>query len=1185
MLSIDTIQQVRELNILDVVSKYVPLKRSGTIYKGCCPFHDESTPSFTVNENKNIFKCFGCGKGGDAISFVMSYEKIEFIPAVELMAKENNISIQYEQQTEENRKKEEEKKTLFDATSFAKKYFVQCLSGNTDAQKYLSQRGLSQSEIETWDLGFANDSSYIKKYAEETGQLQLFQKASLLSTNAAGNIHYDFFQNRVIIPIYDSQKRILTFSGRTLGDETPKYKNGRETEIFSKSKILFGVHNYKRPYRNCDYSVLIEGYFDVISLHRIGCTNSLASNGTALSKEQAKVIKKFANNVVIWYDNDKKNQGLESCIKNIDVLLAEGLGVKVYVSWIGKDADDFAVDWYRNHPHLSIAEQLYSYSMDAIEFKAQYLLSNANTPAEISEAKTAISQTLHNIKNETLKTEYTKHISKILKVKDSELKNIIKGIEEAEKKKAEEKKNKEAKFLEEDYPEWFDLEHKKHFNKFQFTEYIHNEETGIYFPDGNWNPTQLTNFVIQPLYMIKSFQNPRRMCEVFGFNRLAEKMISEVIDFDEKQLLQRGLFESRLAQQSPFITFEGYNNTHHKRLANKLVFMFKDCYELTTLGYQPEQFWAFSNICFEFPSKENPTGKQREYNEFGVVEIGSINFLSEAKNKRVAQLRTDNNNPYENDLYFIYKESRIKFTAWATMISKVYTDEKAWIAVAFSVATIYRDIILNFTKLPHLHCYGEKGSGKSAFAESIFHLFFAGTDSDGKLYKPYNLTGGGTPYSFHNRLERFRGCPQVLNEYDDTNILPEFFDAIKASFDGEGRERGMGVKGKTETMKRNSTLILVGQKIGNRDDNSVLTRSVTIEFLKKDYTDEEREMMAELENIESDGLSSIIIEILTHRIHFKQRFAEMFLQTVTDLQKKVAAIYQKVETRIIKSLAALQLSYLVMSEVVTLPLNAEQLSQHVFNKAIEMHAHLQSTDGLSEFWKAIEFLLDRDEIEQDWHFKIRYVTSVKLRKTVNGSNVDEQLHFTGEKKLLFIRLKELHQFYQLHVNRTSKSEKPLSEKTIVTYMSSQNYWIGLCPGTGFKSKLKNKSKDSTSCYVLDYEKIGINLETSDFDDDRTEETISGTVHKIYDLTGDTLKFSLKNIITVKAEPVDKSLEQYTNCFIKISLKELVKQDAELTVKGLVSTNAKGFRNMDVVEIISNNNEPEKPSANMDELPF
>ena len=1055
-----------------------------------------------------------------------------------------------------------------DTLSLAKKYFVQSLSNNAEAIRYLSDRNINESQIETWNLGFAASNGYIKKYAEETGQIQLFQKASLLSSNVNGSIHYDFFKNRIIIPIADAQGRILSFSGRAMGDETPKYLNGRETDIFSKKNILFGVNNYKRPYKNCNYSVLVEGYFDVISLHKVGCTNSLASNGTALSVAQAKILKKYGEEVIIFYDNDAKNQGLDSAIKNIDTLLAEGLIVKVYTSPIGKDADDLCRLLFALNPNGSIAELLPVVSTDAIEFKANFLLKNAETPAQISAAKNNISETIYKIKNETLRGEYLKFVAKNFKIKEGELKSIVKNIEEVAIKAAADKKSKETKFIDEDYPEWFDLDHKKHFNKFQFTSLIKNELTGYYFPDNTWFPTHMTNFVIQPLYMIKSYTNPRRMCEVFGFNRLTDKMISEVIDFDEKQLLKKDAFESRLAQQSPFITFEGYSNTKHKSLANKLLFQFKDCYELNTLGYQPEQFWAFSNICFEFPTKENPKGIDREYNDFGVVEIGEINFLSEAKNKRVAQLRLDNNNPYENDLYFTYKKSPINFSQWSKLMCDVYTEEKAWLAISFAISTVFRDIILSFTKLPHLHCYGEKGSGKSEFAESILHLFFSGKDSDGKLYKPYNLTGGGTPYSFHNRLERFRAAPQVLNEYDDTNILPEFFDAIKAAFDGEGRERGMGIKGKTETMKRNSTLILCGQKIGNRDDNSVLTRCVTLEFLKKEFTESERKLFSELEKIKHDGLSSLIIEILSHRIYFKEKFAELFLSTVTILQKKVSAIYQKVETRIIKSLAAMQLSYLIMAEVMPMPLSAEQLNKHVFDKAIEMHAHLQSTDGLSEFWKVIEFLLDRNEIEEDWDFKIRSVTNVKIRKTVDGRNVDEVTHFTGEKKLLYIRLNQLHQFYCLHINRTSKSEKPLSEKTIATYMSSQPYWIGLCPGTGFKSVLKNKSKDSTSCYVLDYDKIGINLETSSFEDDRNEETISGTVHKINEASGDVIKFVIKSMITIKQEPVDKMYEQYTNCFVASNNASLliVKQDAMLSVKGMVAINNKGFRNMDVIDI-------------------
>jgi DNA primase len=1175
MLSKSTIQSVRDLDIYDVVSKYLPLKKQGNLFKGNCPFHDEKTPSFTVNHLKNSYKCFGCGKGGDAIQFVIDYDKLDFINAIEKLAADHNIAIEFEEQTEEQIAAEVDKKNIYDAMVFAQKYFTKNIEDSTVAKSILAKREFNEDDINFWELGFAGDSNFIKNHAQETGQIELYYKASLISANSKNTAHYDFFTNRIIIPIYNERNKIIAFSGRAIDDESPKYINSRNNDLYNKSDVLFGIHKFSQVDKHKPFIVLVEGYFHVFSLHKIGYTNSLAYGGNRLTKSHVAQFKKLAKEIIIFYDNDankKTNTGLNSTLEQVDHLISEGFLVKVFCGEIGEDADDFCRKLKQNE-HGTYDFDLRAKSIDAIKWKTELLLQEAETPDEIATAKQEIANLLFNIKNETLRSEYSKFISKNLKFKEAELKTIFKNIEEEEKKNAEQKKNKDAKFLQEDYPDWFDLDHRKHFNLFQFTSLIRNGETGYYFPDSTWYPTHHTNFVIQPLYMIKSFQNARRMCEVFGFNRLTNKLISEVIDFNEKELLKKEQFESRLAQQSPFITLEGYSNTNHKRLINKLLFEFKDCYELNTLGYQPEQFWAFSNICFEFPSDNNPKGVEREYNDFGVVEIGENSFLSEAKNKRVGQMRLDNNNPYENDLYFIYKKSTVNFSEWCKLMCDVYTEEKAWLAISFSISTVFRDLILSFTKLPHLHCYGEKGSGKSEFAESILHLFFSGKDSEGKLYKPYNLAGGGTPYSFHNRLERFRAAPQVLNEYDDTSILPEFFDAIKASFDGEGRERGMGVKGKTETMKRNATLILCGQKIGNRDDNSVLTRSVTVEFLKKEFTEQERLLFSKLESIKNDGLSSLILEILTHRMHFKKRFSELFLKTVTDLQKRVATIYQKVETRIIKSLAALQLSFVVMAEVITLPLNIAQLEQFVFNKAIEMHAHLQSTDGLSEFWKAIEFLLDRDEIENDWHFKIRSVTSVKLRKSKDGFNVDEQLHFTGEKKLLYIRLKELHQFYCLHVNRSSKTEKPLSEKTIATYMSSQPYWIGLCPGTGFKSLQKNKSKDSTSCYVLDYDLIGINLETSSYEEERIEETIIGKVHKIFEVTGDILKFVVKSTNTeMDKHGAEKTTEKYTNCFTKSANQHLLKIDNDISVDGLVAINMKGYRNMDVTKF-NENSEP------------
>ena len=1168
MLSTNSIQNVRDLNILDVINKYnLKIEKAGNLYKACCPFHAESTPSFTIRPDKGTYKCFGCGAGGDGIQFVMQHDKLDFIPAVERIATDNNIFLEYEQQTEEQIKKEEEKKTLFDATDFAQKYFTQSFVKDSDPWNKAIKRGLDENEIRDWKIGFAPEGNFLSKYALETGNIELYYKASLLGANPNNTVHYDFYQNRIIVPVFDAKNRILTFAGRALGDELPKYKNGRENDIYSKSKILFGVHKYKSPFTNCNFTVLVEGYFDVIALHKVGLTNSLAKNGTALSKEQCKELKKKSEYVIIFYDNDKKNQGLISTLKEIDLLLEEGLKVKVYVSWVGKDADDFCQDWYKIHPNLSIANQIFKASMDAVEFKSQILLTKAKTPGDISDAKNAIGEMLSKISNETLRTEYVKYVSQTTKTKEKEYVRILKNIAD---KKAEEAKKNQTKVIpgSEEFPDWFDKETRTHWAKFRYAERIDNVDTGYYFPDNTFCPIRLTNFVLVPLYLVKADGNARRMVEIFAWDNYNNQMISEVMSLEPSEFIKKDNFETKLITSNPFITYDGYSNFNHKKIYSKLVFQFKECWELTALGFQQEKFWAFSNLCYELPTKEHADGVEKEYNEFGVVSIGKRLFLSEAQNKRNKEVRQSDKNPFANDMYFVYKKSPISFQTWANLINKVYGDDKSWLGTAFVIMTLFKDIIINYSKMPHLHCYGEKGSGKSDFAESLLYVFFSGIGANGLPYKGFNLGGGGTTFAFHNSLARYNNCAQLLNEFDDTSNMIEYLNTIKAVHDQEGREKGSGIKGKTEIMQRNCTLILCGQKIGSWDDNSITTRSICEKFLKvlTDRPDQQVNDHRLLKDYEAQGLSSLIIEILSHRMHFEQRIKELFIPEYAKFQRKVYDRSKTAETRILKSLTVLKLCYQIIGEKINLPLSNSDLEMKAFTKALEMQEHLHSTDGLSEFWKVIEYLLDRNEIELGWELKIEAKISVSIRKKIDGNVVDEPRKFETETKLIYLRLAPLVQAYNLHMSRMGKSKEVLSESTLEAYMSSQPYWIGLCPGTTFKSQVHNSTKN-TSCKVLRYDLIGINLESSDYTEEREKITITGEVFKYPEkATQGKFKFSIKDYVVSKSGDADKTDERLTTCYCDEAQCIIVNESKEITVVGMLSIKHFKYRNLDVIEL-------------------
>lgn len=338
----EIVEEVRQRNnIVDVVGSYVPLRKRGTNYVGLCPFHNERTPSFSVNSNMQIYKCFGCGKGGNVITFVMEYENFSFAEALKLLADKVNINLPEAEMSEEDKKRRGEREQLLEINREAAKYFYFLLrqEQGRHAGEYLLERGLSEDTIKRFGIGYGGKSSgglysYLKQKGYRDEQLKM---SGLVTIEERGA--YDKFWNRVIFPIMDRNGKVIAFGGRIMGDpgKSPKYLNSPETRVFEKGRNLYAL-NIARQSRE-DYMLLCEGYMDVISLHQAGFTNAVASLGTALTEHQAKLIARYVKKVVITYDSD--GAGMKAALRAIPILKAADISVKVLSMKPYKDPDDF----------------------------------------------------------------------------------------------------------------------------------------------------------------------------------------------------------------------------------------------------------------------------------------------------------------------------------------------------------------------------------------------------------------------------------------------------------------------------------------------------------------------------------------------------------------------------------------------------------------------------------------------------------------------------------------------------------------------------------------------------------------------------------------------------------------------------------------------------------------------------
>ncbi|WP_457638714.1 DNA primase [Persephonella sp.] len=337
-ISQETIEEVlRVSNVYDVISEYIPLEKAGSNYRALCPFHSEKTPSFMVSPQKNIFKCFGCGKSGSALTFLMEYEGLSFGEAVLKLAEKYNIPVKFIKDGEKTLEKTE----LFKITEKIKNFYIESLKNSSEAKSYLSKRELTPSTIEKFELGYSPPySDRLKKFIEKEGiSIQQLKKIGLVSTTDSSDF-YDKFRGRVIFPIKDHRGRVVAFGGRSIDGREPKYLNSPETEIYSKSKVLYGFFEAKEHLREKKEAVVVEGYMDLLSLHQTGIKNVVATLGTAMTPQHGKLLSRFVNRVILMFDAD--SAGKKAVIRAAKVLLPYRIEVFYCPLEKGKDPDDVA---------------------------------------------------------------------------------------------------------------------------------------------------------------------------------------------------------------------------------------------------------------------------------------------------------------------------------------------------------------------------------------------------------------------------------------------------------------------------------------------------------------------------------------------------------------------------------------------------------------------------------------------------------------------------------------------------------------------------------------------------------------------------------------------------------------------------------------------------------------------------
>ena len=998
---------LNRVDIVDVVSRYVDLKRKGANWQACCPFHNERTPSFIVNPSRNTWHCFGsCQEGGNAIKFLMRQCNMSFPEAVRELGKMYGVTIEEtdsKEQTAEQTANARKREAMIFAYEALQPFFVSQLSESSEEGRYAysyATKRWSQDFVNECGIGYApRNGNLLVQFAQANNIPQdVLLDMGVLRTSERNGQLYSFFRERVMIPIRDRFGRIIGYTARYIGEneETAKYLNSTSSLLYSKENSIFGIHVALRAAAKENKFYLVEGAPDVLRLHLLGVNNTIASLGSAWTEKQFSQIKRFSQNLCFLPDADPPKPGepygtgISAVIKNALMALDMGFNITVKEIPLGKgntknDPDSFC----RSKAILEDLEE-----EDFIIWYAKKLSVENGSQEQKSQMVMTISTLVAKIEDDVKQSMFIDMLVKTLPGR-SLWKNAIRT---AKKRLTEQKLKESNRSLD------------------MIEQYGFQEQNHCYFSVGeDGKRRQWSNFTMKPLFHIKDNTMALRLYLLTNVNG-----VEVTVEMKQEELVSLTKFRQRVESQGNFIW-----KAKEEQLTTLKMYLYattETAEQIVQLGWQQQGFFAFGNGIF--------TSEWHEVDELGIVRLGEQgNYYLPAFSS-----------VYRNDTQFFQFERRfthlglnkIPLYDYSELLVDVFGDN-AKVGIAFLLATLFRDVVVSYTRsFPILNLFGPKGSGKSELGHSLMAFFIIDNI-------PPNISNSTLPAL----ADAVAQCSNALVHLDEfkNNIDIDKREFLKGLWDGTGRNRmNMERDKKREVTKVSCGVIVSGQEMATADI-ALFSRFIFLSYSKSQFSQEAKEKFAKMAAIRKLGCSHLVLEILQCRALFEAEFRGNYNEAFEDI---INALGQSnIEDRIIRNwvipLAALR----TLQDALRLPFTYNDLLKVSIDGIIAQNGETLSNNELNIFWDIVSFLRQEGKIWLGGDYRI------ELENRIKCTNHKYEIEFPAAKKILYLRHTRIFQLYKMHGRYVNEALLPPA--SLQHYLENSDAYIGRKQSIRFKN--------------------------------------------------------------------------------------------------------------------------------------